>query len=256
MRLDRGQAGDLRGGEGFDEKTNNLLDGIRDISQRFNHRLAVKELPLCEAYIEGYRHVLVDLDWFAAGKKFHATVAFEVDVSRTAESATGITFTRSADKLPGVCDVQGGDEQVVLVDIVESASCPHKVISIVRLFVWPDGFEYKRDGLWEGARYRRIADGVFQIRPVLVRREGFSSFRIHGAASEDIPAIIQCRRQGVGGVTYDKGEPLAIDIGFDCGDILTSVKIVIDARGARALLSRLDSGIQIRDVVTGPLNFP
>ncbi|MCF6113883.1 hypothetical protein [Mesorhizobium muleiense] len=189
----------LTGGseEGFSEKLDRFVRGLSHIQKRWENALSAKQIMLWKGYLDGDFSVMLIFD-----------IVSEVGKStRPDERCIGYLERRPARSNGRVGDLVNpycGDDQIVFVDLVELGDGPQNVVASslpVRLHL----IKNERLNFWEGHRYWRLIDGVFDVFPRFVEGERAETLPAR-CAPKCHPDMIERRAQIVDCIADDEGD--------------------------------------------------
>jgi len=233
--------------EGFTENLECFRRGFTHINQRWKNRLSRKEIILWEGYLNGDFCLLLIFD---GGPKPHG-------ISIAGKRYIGYLnslFPVFKDGIGNGSNIDSRDDEVVFVDLIEFGDGPQKVVAsgiTMRLHIIEDEVL----NFWEGGLYRRLSDGVFEVFPSFVEREGSKS-GFAGSAPESHPDMIEGGPQIVNAIANNEGQGLAQRSEFMKVYNSTTISLYTDGKSVRYGSNNLiKGGFKLVDVAIGPFNL-
>lgn len=186
--------------KGLPEKLDRFVSGLRHIQERWENRLSGKEPVFWEGYLKGDFSVLLIFDRIVGPDD-------AADVDERVAGHMNICPANLGSQIAYPVDLDGRDDEVVFVNLVELGDGPENVVSSgvpVRLHV----IENKSFNIGEGHLYRRLSDGVFEVFPRFMEGEGAKP-GLSGRTPKSHPNVIEGRAQIVDRIPDDQGNMLS-----------------------------------------------
>jgi len=236
------------------ERLDDLLRRLREIDQRFQDRLTGRNiLGFVEGYIHGNFGIVVQLEGRGEAKGQGWAVSIESAVGKIDDRS----ILTSRYKLSELGDGQAGNQEPVLVDVVELADGPQQKVPVfVRAYVVND--EILSSG--KLLHHWSLRDLVHKLSPTFVARKMLAAFEVgRYDANDPIPKVVEGNAEVVDGLSHhDRQMPgQSAMLGADAQAIVTGIGVTIWERG---VLVRMDDPLyylfDVSDVIVGPLDAP
>lgn len=249
------------------ETENDVLDNIRDLTQRIQNRLALNNPRLAERYLKAELHLLIYFRIGEIGEEFVACLQRKQIVSDSKENIgdynvlvrqRGPSRKQSLDDGSEIhAPVVGTnrDQQTVFIDVVKLAETPEDVIPTLIWFERVDSV----DGRLFHARYFSCSVG-FVLRGIrgIGNREGGLSVGCPTADDNQVvDQMVKCAPQIVEGIPCDRRQPRrGLADADEIIDQLSSLRVTLGPDyvwvGHR---ERADFRLKITDVLFGPFDL-
>lgn len=234
--------------EGISKKIDTFRSGLEHINERWQDRLAAKDIILWEDYIQGNLSLALIFER-CIGANERATVTRKRAAGKTDRSAA-CCFDDHIDPV----NIDYGNNEVVLVDIVKVGDGPDRLISTaipMRLNVIEDKFF----DLGESSLYRRLSNHVFEVLPGCMKREArFTS--VGCCAMEGEPEVVKRGPQVMDSVAHNEGDLSASFAQRSKIDSFATVRLFTDGKGIGWYpAQRVYNMFELVDVAIGPFDL-
>lgn len=229
------------------EKLDRLSSGLAHINERWKNRLVRKNIVFWEDYLKGdFSMVLIferTLGPHETGDALERAIAY---FNRTASGANDDVFDPA--------NARCGNEQVVLIDLVQLGDGPKKVVA-TGLTARFDFLQNKTLNIGEGPLYQRLADCVFEVFPGFMEGEIFVPVCLD-LPEEGHPDMVQRASHVVDSVPQDQWNLSSLRAQGVEVENLGSVRIDAERKSVRLIGGQtLKNGFELVDVAIGPFNL-
>ena len=231
------------------EKRDRLLRGLSEIDQAWKNRLSWEWPAIIEAWRNGNTAMLLKFSPIRGGK-CNGIIPTYYGIAHAKPPCAAL----DGQVLDGRNRIDGNDH-VVFVEIVEPSERPEDTISTfvgMRL----QFIENKRLSLWEGALYRRLSDGVFDVVPSFVKGECRTCLFARSVPLQGGPDVVENAAQIMDRVTDGCAHEERLVLASIKDRDLSVFRIVLDHEMIRIRTVKTSSqGIELIDVAFGPLKL-
>lgn len=224
-------------------------DELRELMQRWDERLTIKNLSVVEKYLESRLAVTLQLNVF--GKSYY--VQFSALVNGKAAILEEFISGSNVDVIKGGHD-NNRDHEDVLIHNVDVVKCVQGIIpSLVRLYVIDD----ESNNIGPRSLYRSALNSAYKFLPaplkgksgVLTRRATICSYDFAGSKIKRRPQIVDC-------ITQDCRDVIRQQFSHFKPEYIMALGLFLDAETVKVSLDEgCEDAIEFVDVFIGPFDL-
>lgn len=251
-----GQAGANQDGDTAELCVNQALKGVErfshdiaDLHKRWDNRIVLERCSVAELYLNGRIDIALYGNGLAGFNDVNWLCRVSAEASERIEGAA--SDVEPGDTGEGDC----GDEQIVLVVVVEGVECPETFVrSVGRAQLIKKKFRSTREGLL----YRREGLGFgYEVLPVFPHREVDLSFGVDRANNRGCQ-MIECAPEIMNGITNHQRQQLwdwLRRLIIQCRITVNRTGVVVQYDRIEFRRQGLGDSSQLINVAIGPLNL-